>query len=127
METEPEEKTSQQGMTLLYATRASVGSFFAQQKAAEDLGKSSCGNSLPVRLVCRALIIHNHLVFLQVQDLDVIQARDLGHHLSNLHIPASSQAVQGSELMRSGTAAESALLLGGDLLITVWHVSLAKP
>ena len=58
----------------------------------------------------------------QTAELDVIQAKDLGHHLSNLHIPASSQAVQGSELIKSGTAAESALLLGGDLLVTVWSV-----
>jgi len=55
--------------------------------------------------------------------MDVVQPRDLGHHLSNLHVPASSQTVQGSELMRSNTAAESALLLGGDLLVTVWQAS----
>ena len=59
----------------------------------------------------------------QAGELDVLQPRDLGHHLANLHIPASSQAVQGSELIKSGTAAEAALLLGGDLLVTVWSVS----
>ena len=55
--------------------------------------------------------------------LDVIRPQDLGHHLANLHVPASSQAVQGSELMQSSTAADSALLLGGDLLVTVWEVT----
>ena len=60
----------------------------------------------------------------QAGELDVLQPRDLGHHLANLHIPASSQAVQGSELIKSGTAAEAALLLGGDLLVTVWSVSI---
>jgi hypothetical protein len=59
----------------------------------------------------------------QVGEVDVVQPSDLGHHLSNLHVPASSQTVQGSELMRSNTAAESALLLGGDLLVTIWQVS----
>jgi len=54
--------------------------------------------------------------------MDVVQPRDLGHHLSNLHVPASSQTVQGSELMKSNAAAEAALLLGGDLLVTVWQV-----
>ena len=44
---------------------------------------------------------------------------DLGHLLP---MSATSRNVQGSQLMRSAAEGDSALLLGGDLIVTVFEV-----
>lgn len=44
---------------------------------------------------------------------------DLGHLLP---MSATSRNVQGSQLMRSAAEGDSALLLGGDLIVTVFQV-----
>ena len=43
---------------------------------------------------------------------------DLGHLLP---MSATSRNVQGSQLMRSAAEGDSALLLGGDLIVTVFQ------
>ena len=53
------------------------------------------------------------------RERQMVRARKEGGTL--VPLAASSQAVQGSELMQSATSADSALLLGGDLLVSVWQ------
>ena len=60
----------------------------------------------------------------QVTRMDVVQADELSHHLTQLHVPTSSKAVQGSELMKSDTASAAALIVGGDLFIQIYEVGL---